>query len=204
MFGPFKPTSSLSVGLLWKIPWRLSAPRKLRHRRRLRRVDNIITVLDTALQRQHALSQSAPSSSLPTSSSSSSASPSSSSSSPPNPDHQTTPQSQHLLSSSPSPPSPASLLRSGRGPKRGSLLPPYPAETDQGLTGTIRTTNDAARENGTIKALERWKADMPSEQEMVARDKYTMFARYERGYRKGVHKLPKWTRVSQRLNPPGF
>ncbi|KAG8625284.1 hypothetical protein KVT40_007035 [Elsinoe batatas] len=201
MFGPFKPTSSLSVGLLWKTPWRLSAPRKLRHRRRLRRVDNIITVLDTALQRQHALTQSPSSSSSPDPSSASTSSSSSTKS-----DLQTTAQGQRLLSSSASPSSssPASLLRSGRGPKRGALLPPYPAETDQGLIGAIRTTNDAARENGTIKALERWKADMPSEQEMVARDKYTMFARYERGYRKGVHKLPKWTRVSQRLNPPGF
>lgn len=39
---------------------------------------------------------------------------------------------------------------------------------------------------------------------MLPRDKYTMFDRKARGYRKGVHKLPKWTRVSQRLNPPGF
>ncbi|KAF4548307.1 putative mitochondrial ribosomal protein L31 [Elsinoe fawcettii] len=192
MFGPFKPTSSLSVGLLWKTPWRLSTPRKLRHRRRLRRVDNIITILDTALQRQHTLTQ--PASSTSTSPSTSTTSEDS--------DLASTAQGQRLLSTTSQ--SAAHLLRSGRGPKRGALLPPYPAETDKGLVGEIRTTNDAAKENGTIKALERWKADMPREEEMVARDKYTMFARYERGYRKGVHKLPKWTRVSQRLNPPGF
>ncbi|GAM82740.1 hypothetical protein ANO11243_007260 [Dothideomycetidae sp. 11243] len=116
MFGAFRPTSSLSVGLLWKIPWRLSAPRKLRHRRRLRRVDN----------------------------------------------------------------------------------------SEDSLIGEVRTTSQAAHANGTIKLLERWKADMPSEQDMVSRDKYTIFDRKERGYRKGIHKLPKWTRVSQRLNPPGF
>ncbi|TKX27166.1 hypothetical protein C1H76_0460 [Elsinoe australis] len=192
MFGPFKPTSTLQVGLLWKTPWRLSAPRKLRHRRRLRKVDNIVTVLDTALQRQHALTQA-------TTTTSATSSPSQNESSS---DLATTAQGQRLLSTTAQ--SAAQALRSGRGPKRGDLLPPYPAETDKGLIGEIRTTHDAARDNGTIKALERWKADMPREEEMVPRDKYTLFARYERGYRKGVHKLPKWTRVSQRLNPPGF
>jgi len=63
---------------------------------------------------------------------------------------------------------------------------------------------DEARRTGTIKLLERWKADMPTEGEMLPRDKYSMFDRKAKGYRKGVHKLPKWTRVSQRLNPPGF
>lgn len=95
--------------------------------------------------------------------------------------------------------------RRGRGPKRGQLLPPLTGgEAEDGMIGQIRTTGQAAHENGTIKLLERWKADMPTEQEMVSRDKYTMFDRKERGYRKGVHKFPKWTRVSQRLNPPGF
>ena len=76
-------------------------------------------------------------------------------------------------------------------------------------------------------SIERWKEEMPTEAEMRARDKYTMFDRKERKYRKGIHsgfdrfplvldwslrlglmtgeiELPKWTRVSQRLNPPGF
>ncbi|KAG9536525.1 hypothetical protein KCU79_g19110, partial [Aureobasidium melanogenum] len=65
-------------------------------------------------------------------------------------------------------------------------------------------TGDQARKMGTIKLLERWKADMPTEAEMLPRDKYTMFDRKEKKYRKGIHKLPKWTRVSQRVNPPGF
>ena len=64
--------------------------------------------------------------------------------------------------------------------------------------------SDVAREQGTIKLIERWKVEMPREEEMLPRDKYSMFDRKARGYRKGVHKLPKWTRVSQRLNPPGF
>jgi hypothetical protein len=40
------------------------------------------------------------------------------------------------------------------------------------------------------KALE-----LPKEHEMPAKDKYTIFSPHERGYRKGIHKVPKWTRV---------
>ena len=67
---------------------------------------------------------------------------------------------------------------------------------------------------------------------MRPKDKYTMFDRKEKKYRKGIHsksdtdaicqgggnllrrtwwadqlritELPKWTRVSQRVNPPGY
>lgn len=83
----------------------------------------------------------------------------------------------------------------------------------------------------TIPAIERWRAEMPTEAEMEPRDKYTVFDRKARGYRKGLHstslplslcpllpltyrshacradwatEVPKWTRVSQRVNPPGF
>lgn len=100
--------------------------------------------------------------------------------------------------------------RHGQGPKQGEHLPErVPAGTatmDPPLmtrtTSTLLT--DAARAQGTFKRLERWKAEMPTEAEMLPKDKYSMFDRKVRGYRKGVHKLPKWTRVSQRLNPPGF
>ncbi|ROV94736.1 hypothetical protein VSDG_06200 [Cytospora chrysosperma] len=61
-----------------------------------------------------------------------------------------------------------------------------------------------AKKGETVKALERWRAEMPREGEMLAKDKYTIFDRKEKRYRKGIHKLPKWTRVSQRLNPPGY
>ncbi len=30
---------------------------------------------------------------------------------------------------------------------------------------------------------------------MPPRDKYTVFSRHAKGYRKGIHKVPKWTRV---------
>jgi hypothetical protein len=41
----------------------------------------------------------------------------------------------------------------------------------------------------TTKAVERWKEEMPVEQEMVPKDKYTMFDRKEKKYRKGIHSM---------------
>ncbi|MCJ1421841.1 hypothetical protein MMC32_008208 [Xylographa parallela] len=76
-----------------KIPWRLSRPQKARQRKRLRAVDTVVSVVDTAL----------------------------------------------------------------------------------------------ARAGLVTKAVERWKAEMPKEAEMVPKDKYTMFDRKEKRYRKGVH-----------------
>ncbi|KAH0495704.1 hypothetical protein TgHK011_009238 [Trichoderma gracile] len=71
---------------------------------------------------------------------------------------------------------------------------------------SVVATLDAAlaKKGQTLEAIERWKAEMPIEEEMLPRDKYTMFDRKEKKYRKGIHKLPKWTRVSQRVNPPGY
>ncbi|KAK0710895.1 mitochondrial ribosomal protein L31-domain-containing protein [Lasiosphaeris hirsuta] len=69
----------------------------------------------------------------------------------------------------------------------------------------VATVDAALAKNGeTIATLERWKAEMPTEAEMLPKDKYTMFDRKAKRYRKGIHRLPKWTRVSQRLNPPGY
>ncbi|KAL8774276.1 MAG: hypothetical protein Q9209_001027 [Squamulea sp. 1 TL-2023] len=94
MFGPFRATSPLSGGLLWKIPFRLSAPQKARQRKRLRAVDTVIAVVDSALRKQ----------------------------------------------------------------------------------------------GNSLKEVERWKAEMPSEEEMRPKDKYTVFDRKEKRYRKGIHK----------------
>ncbi|EFW17572.1 mitochondrial ribosomal protein subunit L31 [Coccidioides posadasii str. Silveira] len=70
----------------------------------------------------------------------------------------------------------------------------------------VDTVNAALQRNGgkSAKAVERWYREMPREEEMLPKDKYTIFDRKEKTYRKGIHKLPKWTRVSQRVNPPGF
>lgn len=52
----------------------------------------------------------------------------------------------------------------------------------------VSTVEAALAKNGeTVKALELWKAEMPTEQEMLPRDKYTMFDRKEKRYRKGIH-----------------
>lgn len=109
--------------------------------------------------------------------------------------------------------------RHGRGPRQGDIL------SGTLPNGKARLLGDEARRTGTIKLIERWKNEMPTEAEMLPRDKYSMFDRKAKGYRKGVHsepqlqysfayltgiltpliaELPKWTRVSQRLNPPGF
>jgi len=44
-----------------------------------------------------------------------------------------------------------------------------------------------SKQGVTTKAVERWKTEMPIEQEMMPRDKYTMFDRKEKKYRKGIH-----------------
>jgi len=54
---------------------------------------------------------------------------------------------------------------------------------------SIVATVDAAlaRQGVAVKNVERWKEEMPTEGEMLAKDKYTMFDRKEKKYRKGVH-----------------
>ena len=37
--------------------------------------------------------------------------------------------------------------------------------------------------------------ELPKQHEMPPKDKYTVFSRQAKGYRKGIHKVPKWTRV---------
>ncbi|CEH19396.1 60s ribosomal protein l31 [Ceraceosorus bombacis] len=104
-FGAFKTSSPALGGLLWKVPWRLSAPRKARVRSRLRAVDDVISAVQ--------------------------------------------------------------------------------------------------RSGVQCAALDRALA-LPKEHEMLPRDKYTTFSKSAKGYRKGVHKVPKWTRITLRENPRGF
>lgn len=54
-----------------------------------------------------------------------------------------------------------------------------------------------------MKELERWKEEMPKEEEMGARDKYWFFDRKVRGYRKGVHsKFFSFSLLSRRAGRP--
>lgn len=46
-----------------------------------------------------------------------------------------------------------------------------------------------AKQGETLKALETWKETMPTEAEMLPKDKYTMFDRKEKRYRKGIHSM---------------
>ncbi|KAL9531696.1 hypothetical protein SMMN14_04254 [Sphaerulina musiva] len=202
MFGPFKPSAQLSVGLLWKIPWRLSSPQKQRQRQRLRHVDNVVAVLDNALRKQTALLSQTPLETKETVSANETPDLSESIGTATSDELSTTAEGQRLLANS-SPKSKAvSERRHGKGPKLGDWVP---AANPVGVPVPGKMLlRDVVRETGTTKLLERWKAEMPTEAEMLPRDKYSIFDKKVRGYRKGVHKLPKWTRVSQRLNPPGF
>jgi len=40
-----------------------------------------------------------------------------------------------------------------------------------------------------MKKVERWKMEMPTEQEMLPKDKYTVFDRKVKRYRKGIHSM---------------
>lgn len=53
----------------------------------------------------------------------------------------------------------------------------------------VDTLSSALQRNGMInaKAIDRWYSEMPREEEMLPRDKYTIFDRKEKNYRKGIH-----------------
>jgi hypothetical protein len=52
----------------------------------------------------------------------------------------------------------------------------------------VEVVNSALAKQGIkTHAVERWKATMPTEEEMLPKDKYTIFDRKERKYRKGIH-----------------
>lgn len=58
----------------------------------------------------------------------------------------------------------------------------------QRVDEVIDTLESALKKQGeSIAAIERWRHEMPTEAEMEARDKYTMFDRKSKTYRKGVH-----------------
>lgn len=171
-----------------KIPYRLSAPQKLRHRRRLRRVDNVVSVLDNALKRQAAsITAASPfqdSRPLPSRlpdqledqrERTGEAAPE---------DLATTGEGQRILERDEN--AYLEARRHGRGPRQGEMIPEFTEDGVEQPSGRLLSTQ--AQLQGTIKLIERWKAEMPTEQEMLPRDKYTMFDKKEKKYRKGVHK----------------
>jgi len=51
----------------------------------------------------------------------------------------------------------------------------------------VTVVNQALAKQGiTTRAVERWKEEMPVEQEMMPKDKYTIFDRKEKKYRKSI------------------
>ncbi|KAI1927060.1 hypothetical protein LOZ66_004357 [Ophidiomyces ophidiicola] len=57
------------------------------------------------------------------------------------------------------------------------------------VDNVVDTVAAALQRNGgmTTKAVERWHKEMPREEEMLPKDKYTIFDRKEKKYRKGIH-----------------
>lgn len=56
------------------------------------------------------------------------------------------------------------------------------------VDAVISTVDKALAKQGIVtKAIVRWKEDMPKEEEMLPKDKYTIFDRKEKKYRKGIH-----------------
>ncbi|KOS16049.1 hypothetical protein Malapachy_3202 [Malassezia pachydermatis] len=68
----------------------------------------------------------------------------------------------------------------------------------------VDTVIETIRASGVqCRALDR-DLRLPKEQEMHPRDKYTVFSPTGVNFRKSVHKVPKWTRKTLRVNPRGF
>jgi len=52
----------------------------------------------------------------------------------------------------------------------------------------VDTLSAALARNGqSAKSVERWYAEMPREEEMLPKDKYTLFDKKEKSYRKSIH-----------------
>jgi hypothetical protein len=69
----------------------------------------------------------------------------------------------------------------------------------------VVSTLDAAlaKQGQTIPALEHWKAEMPTEAEMLPKDKYTLFDRKAKRYRKGIHSTYLKIRITRRSSQRG-
>lgn len=73
------------------------------------------------------------------------------------------------------------------------------------VDSNIEALYEGLTANGmSAKKITDLKFNFPKESEMAPRDKYTVFNKHARGYRKGVHFVPKWTKLSLRENPENF
>lgn len=64
------------------------------------------------------------------------------------------------------------------------------------VDSVIETLDNAlARRGQSMKKVERWKMEMPTEPEMLPKDKYSVFDRKVKRYRKGIHSTRATVRV---------
>ncbi|OCH95632.1 mitochondrial 54S ribosomal protein YmL31 [Obba rivulosa] len=96
-------------------------------------------------------------------------------------------------------------------PSLGGLLWKVPWKLSRTRKANVRarlkavdSVIEAVRASGVECAALTKALELPKEHEMPAKDKYTIFTPHARGYRKGIHKVPKWTRLTLRTNPRGF
>lgn len=69
---------------------------------------------------------------------------------------------------------------------------------------TIETVESALAAQGkSLHKLETLK-ELPKESEMPPRDKYWIFNKTSQNYRKGAHRQPHFTKVTNRVPPKGF
>jgi hypothetical protein len=57
------------------------------------------------------------------------------------------------------------------------------------VSAALKNNYPAGSPGATTKAVERWYKEMPREEEMLPKDKYTIFDRKEKKYRKGIHSM---------------
>lgn len=77
---------------------------------------------------------------------------------------------------------------------RGYRGRPYKRRSVQSF-GVYTTTSTLFGGPDVLNSTQDRAMLLPKEHEMVPKDKYTVFSSTSRGYRKGIHKVPKWTRV---------
>ena len=57
------------------------------------------------------------------------------------------------------------------------------------------------QESTGYRKIDYLKHNFPKEHELSSRDKYTTFDKKAKDYRKSLHRVPKWTKLSFRENP---
>lgn len=75
------------------------------------------------------------------------------------------------------------------------------------VDSVLRTLHESLSKAGlTCHALERQMREIRSEAEMPPKDKYTVFDKKSKKYRKSIHLVPKFTRITvmNRMFPPYY